>query len=42
MVRDTFNSLGQAIAIQVMLLVVEHPLWKTSHASKKQRADNIF
>ncbi len=28
MVRETFSSVGQAIGTHVMLLVVEHALWK--------------
>jgi len=29
MVQEIFESVGQAIGIHVMLLVVEHALWKT-------------
>ncbi len=31
MLDDTFHSVGQAIGIQVMLLVIEHAMWKTKH-----------
>jgi len=29
MISETFNSVGQAIGIHVMLLVIEHAQWKT-------------
>lgn len=29
MVKEIFESVGQAIGIHIMLLVVEHALWKT-------------
>lgn len=31
MVKETFESVGQAIGIHVMLLVVERALWSTRH-----------
>lgn len=39
MVTETFHTVGQAIGIHVMLLVVEHALWKTKH--KYQEASLI-
>lgn len=38
-VSDMFHSVGQAIGIHVMLLVVEHALWKTK--SKYEEASLI-
>ena len=39
MVKDTFQSVSQAIGIHVMLLVVERALWTTKH--KYQEASLI-
>lgn len=39
MIKDTFDSVGQAIGIHVMLLVVERALWSTKH--KYEEADLI-
>lgn len=39
MINETFDSVGQAIGIHVMLLVIEHALWNTKH--KYEEADVI-
>lgn len=31
MINDIFEKVGQAVGVHVILLVVEHSLWKTRH-----------
>ncbi|HWP96067.1 MAG TPA: hypothetical protein VN426_04390 [Syntrophomonadaceae bacterium] len=39
MIDEMFNTVGQAVGVHVILLVVEHSLWKTKH--KYEDAERI-